>query len=95
MIIRPSCTSPSNTAATAVTCAARMRIRSANNFSRPVLSGARFRKPGQHSLFEARIGFLLSESFFQNFVHCFGFLMSFSATGALDEMSMQLTLLFI
>jgi hypothetical protein len=52
-------------------------------------------KTGQHSLFEARIGFLSSESFFQNFVHCFRFLMSFSAGGALDEMSMQLALLFV
>ena len=52
-------------------------------------------EPGQDSLFKSRIGFLLSESFFQNFVHCFGFLMSFSARDALDEMTMQLALLLI
>ena len=46
-------------------------------------------KTGQHSLFESRIGFFLSESFFEDFVHSFGFLMSFSAFGAIDEVRVK------
>ena len=95
VIIRPSCTSPSNTAATAVICAARNAHQISKQFQQSGSFGDAVSKPGQHSLFESRIGFLLSESFFQNFVHGFGFLMSFSARGAIDEMSMQLALLFV
>ena len=64
-------------------------------FYQSALFGDAIAEAGQHSLFESRIGFLLSESFFQNFVHSFGFLVSFSAGGALDEMRMQLLLLLI
>ena len=46
-------------------------------------------KTSQHSLFEGRIGFFMSESFFKDFVHGFGFLMSFSADGAIDEVRMK------
>jgi len=46
-------------------------------------------KTGQHTLFESRIRFFLSESFFEDFVHSFGFLMSLSASGAFDQMSVK------
>jgi hypothetical protein len=46
-------------------------------------------KTGEHPLFESRIGFFMSESFFQKFVHDFVLLMSFSAGGAIDEMSVE------
>src|SRR5437667_1206850 len=46
-------------------------------------------KTGQHALFESRIGFFLNESFFEDFVHSLGFLMSFSARGAFHQMSVK------
>ena len=46
-------------------------------------------KTGQHSLLKGWIGFFMSESFFQNFVHDFVLLMGFSAGGAFDEMRVE------
>src|SRR5436190_23506926 len=46
-------------------------------------------KTSQHPLLESWIWFLLRESFCQNFVHSFGFLMSFSARGAIDQMRVK------
>ncbi len=46
-------------------------------------------KTGQHSLLKGRVGFFVSESFFQNFIHDFVLLMSFSAGGAFDEMRVE------
>jgi hypothetical protein len=46
-------------------------------------------KAGQHSLLEGWVGFFVSESFFQNFVHDFVLLMGFSAGSAFDEMGVE------
>src|SRR5262249_16808950 len=46
-------------------------------------------KTRQHALFESRMGFFLSESFFQNFVQRFGLLMSFPAGSAIDEVCVK------
>src|SRR5439155_6156674 len=46
-------------------------------------------KTGEHPLSESRIGFFMSESFFQHFVHDFVLLMSLSARGAIDDMSVK------
>jgi len=46
-------------------------------------------KSGQHSLFESWIGSFLSERFFEDFVHSFGFVMSFTAHGAFDEVRVK------
>jgi hypothetical protein len=65
-----------------------------NQFEQSGLFGDAVTKTAQHSLFEVRIGFLLSDRFFQNLVHCFDFLMSSPARGAINEMSVQLALFF-
>src|SRR5207247_9452507 len=46
-------------------------------------------KSSEHALFECWIWFFLSESFFKNFVHGFGFLMSFSAGDAIDQVRVK------
>jgi hypothetical protein len=46
-------------------------------------------KTSQHSLFENWIRSFLCESFFQNFVHNFDFLMSFSAGSAIEQMGVK------
>jgi hypothetical protein len=38
----------------------------------------------EHSLFESAVGFFAGEIFFEDLVHNFCFLMSFSAGGAFD-----------
>src|SRR5262249_9333787 len=62
VIRRARCTSPSNRAACGVICAARKHIRSARNYDTTSFRDA-VTKAGQHSLFERRIRFLLSERF--------------------------------
>ena len=46
-------------------------------------------KTGEHPLFESRIGFFMSESFFQKFVHDFVLLIRSSAGSAFDEVSVN------
>jgi hypothetical protein len=52
------------------------------------LRGA-FAKTSQHPLLEDWIGFCLWKGFFQNSIHSFGFLMSFSAPGAIEQMRVK------
>ena len=40
-------------------------------------------------MFKTQIGFFLSESFFKNLVHGFGFLMSFPTGGAIDQVRVK------
>src|SRR5439155_19878875 len=46
-------------------------------------------KTGEHPLLESRIGFFMSEGFFQHFVHDFVLLMSLSTRGAIDDMRVK------
>ena len=89
VIIRPSCTSPSNTAATAATCAGAQ----AHQISKQLQLVRFFPECGVENrpAFVVRMSdrVSLSERFFQDFVHSFGFVMSFTAGDAFDEMRVQ------